>query len=747
MIGPMERSGGIVRALVMAGFVLAATLPLVVPGFDATAGAAPTGRVVAPLPPLHVVHPTGAASGSAAAVPYLADPAGQRVILRGVAASGFEDQAYTGATGTTPHYPIDPTSYAGTCPANDGLAPDPPVCQDDFTQMQADGFNLVRLTINWSELEPTPGTYSTTFLDRIAQVVGWAGQQGIRVILDMHQDNYSRFLTSPADASVPQQPAPSGCSPGDGQDGAPAWAVFTDGKPSCTLDGVNLAESEAFLNFWDNRTVPGPQGEAPGTGLQDHYLGALEALATRFAGNPAVLGYEVMNEPQPGSSASLPFTNLYNFSDQQLLPFTERAIEALTGVRDDKPTCPASDPSGTAAQAALDRTVVPQVPSEVDPCAYPPGPTPITGQMVLFEPTGYSNLVDFAPQLSLPAPPGHPFSLYPDLVFAPHVYTHVFTLDTLLGGASPSGPQYPASYSYGYATAESEAAAYGAALLVTEFGDAPSSDGTILAGMVAAQRQAEVGTVFWTWKENCGALTGPCPNGWGVYSPPVPSGGTLPQNGPLDTARLALLTSNPTFDGTGSPPPPTQATPSLAPLAEPQARAQLDAYVAALGAPGSPAVDRSLASEFTALMGILLGAPAADPNLATPPVGCSQALAPGTVVGTAASAGGTGYWIANFAGQVVACGDAPTVATPITTAHPIVGMAADATGNGYWLVASDGGIFSFGDAGFHGSMGGRPLDQPVVGMAADATGNGYWLVASDGGIFSFGDAGFHGAAV
>jgi hypothetical protein len=74
-------------------------------------------------------------------------------------------------------------------------------------------------------------------------------------------------------------------------------------------------------------------------------------------------------------------------------------------------------------------------------------------------------------------------------------------------------------------------------------------------------------------------------------------------------------------------------------------------------------------------------------------------------------------------------------------------MAADATGNGYWLVASDGGIFSFGDAGFHGSMGGRPLDQPVVGMAADATGNGYWLAASDGGIFSFGDAGFHGAAV
>ena len=41
-------------------------------------------------------------------------------------------------------------------------------------------------------------------------------------------------------------------------------------------------------------------------------------------------------------------------------------------------------------------------------------------------------------------------------------------------------------------------------------------------------------------------------------------------------------------------------------------------------------------------------------------------------------------------------------------------------GAGYWEVASDGGLFAFGDAGFHGSMGGMPLNQPVVGMAVDA---------------------------
>jgi hypothetical protein len=76
---------------------------------------------------------------------------------------------------------------------------------------------------------------------------------------------------------------------------------------------------------------------------------------------------------------------------------------------------------------------------------------------------------------------------------------------------------------------------------------------------------------------------------------------------------------------------------------------------------------------------------------------------------------------------------------------PIVGMAATPDGQGYWEVASDGGIFAFGDAGFFGSMGGTLLNAPIVGMAATPDGQGYWEVASDGGIFAFGDAGFFGS--
>jgi hypothetical protein len=65
-----------------------------------------------------------------------------------------------------------------------------------------------------------------------------------------------------------------------------------------------------------------------------------------------------------------------------------------------------------------------------------------------------------------------------------------------------------------------------------------------------------------------------------------------------------------------------------------------------------------------------------------------------------------------------------------------------ADNTGYWLIASDGGVFAF-DAPFHGSMGGRRLNEPVVGMAR--YGDGYLMVASDGGLFDFSSLMFFGS--
>jgi len=355
-----------------------------------------TGATVGVAGFVHVAVPPGASG--AAATPYLVDSAGRRVILRGVAVVGLQDVAYPGANGGPALFPIDPSAYDGRCPAATARIPQPPLCEveaarpaydqstapgsdDDFAEMRALGYDMVRLVLNWSQLEPTPGRYSTLYLDRVAQVVGWARQQGISVILDMHQDQYSRYILPGPTTTVAGLP----CRSSGGSDGAPKWAVFTSGKPACAIDGetaLNPASSAAFAAFWANHSVAGPAGQSPGTGLQDHYIGALAALAHRFENDSDVIGYELMNEPQPGSLSSVPLSNLYESSAHDLYPFYKRAIEALTGVRDGLPTCPASAPT------SLDNH-----------CAYP-ALAHATRQLMIFEPLAYRNLVDFSPQVS-----------------------------------------------------------------------------------------------------------------------------------------------------------------------------------------------------------------------------------------------------------------------------------------------------------------------------------------------------------
>jgi cell wall-associated NlpC family hydrolase len=119
----------------------------------------------------------------------------------------------------------------------------------------------------------------------------------------------------------------------------------------------------------------------------------------------------------------------------------------------------------------------------------------------------------------------------------------------------------------------------------------------------------------------------------------------------------------------------------------------------------------------------------------------------GSVIGMAATPDGSGYWLADAAGDVSAHGTAVNLGSLAGQAldAPITHIVSTPDGKGYWLVAADGGTFAFGDAGFYGSMGGKALNAPIVDIAPTADGKGYWLVASDGGIFAFGDAAFEGS--
>ncbi|MEP7106055.1 MAG: cellulase family glycosylhydrolase, partial [Chloroflexota bacterium] len=191
----------------------------------ASATTTPTAHGPAgPLPWLHVEHPAGAD------IPFIADDQGRRVILRGVVAAGLVDY-WTGSDPSAltplPYFPVDPAAYAGgACPANSSQTWIPPVCRNDLAEMRALGFNVLRLSLSWSLLEPAPGRYDEHYLARIAQVVGWAREEGIYVILDMHQNAYSRYLGRAA-------PLPGGEKPGlNDYDGAPAWATFPEFLPA-----------------------------------------------------------------------------------------------------------------------------------------------------------------------------------------------------------------------------------------------------------------------------------------------------------------------------------------------------------------------------------------------------------------------------------------------------------------------------------------------------------------------------------
>jgi endoglycosylceramidase len=424
---------------------------------------------------LHVEHPARQRA-------FIADELGRTVILRGVASGGLMD--YWSGTNPTvlrpaPLLPIDPAAYQGRCPVNSVTIWQPPLCRSDLAEMHALGFDVVRLALSWSLLEPEPGTYDRRYLERIAQVVGWASAEGIYVILDMHENAYSRYLTRPS-----PPPWPGGTATSLNQlSGAPPWAVITDFWPSEVFFGqreLNPAVFAAFNSFWLNRPVAGPAGEAPGSGLQDHYIGALAMLARRFKDDSAVAGYGVFNEPWPG------FVPPPAFEDLFLFPFYRRVLDALTGAGDGLP-CP---PPASAAP----------------PCGYPDLGIHDRSHLFFVEPDHLREQTDFATSLPLP------FSSAANLVYSIHAYTHVFTLDALAGQDPRHASYPPGGFELSYGSAELEARSMHAALFVDELGDQPADDALLLANQLAVEERHQVGSVLWLWKQNCAVVPT-----WGVY--------------------------------------------------------------------------------------------------------------------------------------------------------------------------------------------------------------------------------------
>ncbi|GAA2363378.1 cellulase family glycosylhydrolase [Dactylosporangium salmoneum] len=341
----------------------------------------------------------------------IGDVTGRQVILRGVNVNQLID-----------YYLRDPAVPA-TQPLTDG----------DFEQMAAMGFNVIRLGLSWSRLEPQRGTFDESYLRQIRAAVAGAKAHGIYTVLDMHEDAWGNAIARPSERCG------GGTTPTTGWDGAPAWATITDGTAHCQFLARDLAPAvaTAFGNFYTDRD-----------GIQSELVRTWAFVAQAFADEPAVAGYDLLNEP--GIGAGPPIS-----SGLLLGRYYDAAITAIR----------------QAERAAGGHT-----------------------HLVFFEPSVlWSGLgFDVAPA------PG--FTGDRQLVFAPHPYSESISMDQGLGLTI-------ASIERNLATSARAARAYRAALWFGEwgwFGD-PGVDDAKVRRFVAAQDRLGAGGAFWVWRQGCGS--------------------------------------------------------------------------------------------------------------------------------------------------------------------------------------------------------------------------------------------------
>ncbi|MGB3808948.1 MAG: cellulase family glycosylhydrolase [Parvibaculum sp.] len=187
--------------------------------------------------------------------------------------------------------------------------------EEHFSRLKAWGFNCLRLLTTWEAVEHAgPGKYDEAYLDYFATLCRMAGEHGMYVFVDFHQDVWSRMT---------------------GGDGAPGWCFEAVGLDLTKFHEAGAAHVMQYkydfarggrqedryptMTWSQNYRYPAnalmwtfffagatfcPDFKIEGRNvqdyLQDHYLGAMEAVANRIRDLPNVIGFDSLNEPGSG---------------------------------------------------------------------------------------------------------------------------------------------------------------------------------------------------------------------------------------------------------------------------------------------------------------------------------------------------------------------------------------------------------------------------------------------------------------
>ena len=164
-----------------------------------------------------------------------------------------------------------------------------PLTAEDIGKLRDIGVNVLRLGFTWAKIEPLPNQYNDAYLDSVSDVLDLCAANDIYVFLDMHQDLFSSKTNG---------------------DGAPHWAALTDGHAVHPTRFVwaedyfwGRACHSAFDHFWRN-------DDLCGVGLQDRFAKCWAHIAQKLGGKAAVIGFDVFNEPFPGTEGGKCFRRL-----------------------------------------------------------------------------------------------------------------------------------------------------------------------------------------------------------------------------------------------------------------------------------------------------------------------------------------------------------------------------------------------------------------------------------------------------
>lgn len=186
----------------------------------------------------------------------------------------------------------------------------------DAAFLAREGFDVVRLGVDYAAVEPRPGVYDGRYLNAVAAEVRMLGRHGILVLLSSDLNCWSQPFGGQGMPSWMSQTG--GLAPNPSREGFPACYV----TPSVAQDSV-------WSDFYANN--PGPDGQ----GVQTEYVKGWARIAARLRRAANVIGYDTLNEPWPGGATfdrCLGLAGCAGFDRGALSSYTRRVAAAVHDV-------------------------------------------------------------------------------------------------------------------------------------------------------------------------------------------------------------------------------------------------------------------------------------------------------------------------------------------------------------------------------------------------------------------------------